>query len=63
MTSTVRLILGIICLCTLYFIPYGIALLRNRENKVMIFVLNFLGFTAILWIIAFFMSLKARDNR
>jgi len=63
MTSTVRLILGIIMLCTIYMIPFGIALLRNRENKLMICILNILGFTMILWIVAFFMSLKARDNR
>ena len=59
-----RIILGIVCCCTLYLIPFGISLLRNRENKLMIFFLNlFGGWTVICWFIAFFMSLKARDDK
>jgi hypothetical protein len=57
------MILGIVCCCTVYLLPFGIALLRDRENKLMIFFLDFFGgVTIVLWVIAFFMALKARDS-
>jgi hypothetical protein len=58
-----RIILGIVTCCTVYLLPFGIALLRNRENKLMIFFVNFFGGLIIIgWFIAFFMSLKARSQ-
>ena len=62
--ALMRTILGVICCCTLYLFPFGIALLRNRENKLMIFFINFIGGAVFIgWVIAFFMSLKSRDQR
>ena len=61
--AAMRIILGIIFCCTLYLLPFGTALLRNRENKVMIFFINlFGGLILIGWFIALFMSLKSRDQ-
>jgi lipopolysaccharide export LptBFGC system permease protein LptF len=59
----IRKITGIICCVSVIFLPFGIAVLRNRENKLLVFFVNLLFPTIIFWIIAFFMSLKARDPR
>ena len=59
----IRIIFGIIFCLSIYLLPFGISLLRNRENKVMLFFINALGGLIIIgWVVAFFMSLKARDN-
>ena len=59
---TFDVIIGIVCCCTIYLLPFGIAILRNRENKAMIFYINlFGGMIVIGWFIALFMSLKARN--
>ena len=48
-----RILLGILFCLTLYFLPFGIALIRNKKAKLAIFALNLLGgWTVILWIIA-----------
>jgi len=63
MSSSLRTILGIILMCTIYLMPFGISLLRDRENKLMIFFVNFFGgMIAIGWFIAFFMALKAKSQ-
>ena len=59
---TFDVIIGIVSCFTIYFLPIGIAILRNRENKAMIFFINLFGGLFIIgWFIAFFMSLKARN--
>ena len=36
-----------------YFLPFGIAIIRERSNKLAIFLLNlFLGWTLIGWVVA-----------
>lgn len=46
------LLVVILCIC-IYFIPFAIALARGHAYKWVIFGLNFFGFTAFLWIVAF----------
>jgi hypothetical protein len=49
----VRIIVGIVLVCSIYFLPTGVALLRNRTNKITILLLNlFGGWTGILWVVA-----------
>ena len=62
-----RTILGIICLCTLYLIPTGIALFRGRTNTLAIFMMNlFLGWALIGWVLALIWAVShdsARERR
>ena len=63
MDASLRKVLGIIFMCTIYLLPFGISLLRDRENKIMIFFINFFGGAILIgWFIAFFMALKARSQ-
>jgi len=46
-------ILGVLLCLTIYFLPTGIAIIRNRSNTGAIFVLDlFLGWTGIGWVVA-----------
>ena len=52
----IDIVLGIICCCTIYLLPTGLALLRNRANNFWLFILNlFCGMFVIPWLIALFM--------
>ena len=56
-----RTIFGIIFCISIYFIPFGFALFRNKHNKLAIFALNlFGGWTGILWIVALVWALTKR---
>ena len=58
---TLRLIAGILCCVTLYLIPFGVALFRNKHNKLAIFALNLLlGWTFIGWVVALIWALTKR---
>jgi hypothetical protein len=62
--KTLRIILGILLCCTLYFIPWGIAIIRVRTNTVAIFCLNFfLGWTLIGWVIALIWAVASDDKK
>lgn len=43
---------------SVYFLPTIIAFRRQHENKVAIFLLNWLAFTLVLWVIALVWSVK-----
>jgi len=56
-----RVIVGILCCVTLYLIPFGVALFRNKHNKLAIFALNLLlGWTFIGWVVALIWALTKR---
>ena len=64
MTGTVRTIIGILLCVTIYFLPFGVALLRNKRNKVSIFLMNLLlGWTFIGWVIALVWGISSRGDR
>jgi hypothetical protein len=64
MTGTVRTIIGILFCVTIYFLPFGVALLRNKRNKVSIFLMNLLlGWTFIGWVIALVWGISSRGDR
>ena len=59
--GTIRGILGGLFCLTLYFIPFGVALFRNKHNKLAIFVLNLLlGWTFLGWVLALIWATTAR---
>lgn len=46
-----------------YFLPTIIAVVRNKKNKLAIFVLNaFLGFTFIFWVLALVWAVLEEDK-
>lgn len=56
------LILGVIGLA-IYFLPTGIAMLRNHPNFMPIFLINFLlGWICVGWIVALVWSVTAIDK-
>jgi Superinfection immunity protein len=58
----VFLIMGLIGLA-FYFLPTGIAMLRNHPNVMPIFLVNFLlGWICVGWIIALVWSVTAIDS-
>ena len=54
-----RTIIAIVLICTLYFIPTGIAMIRGRKNSLAIFALNLFGITVICWVVALVWALKS----
>lgn len=61
-TGSARIIIGVIFCVTLYMLPTGICLLRNRKDTVAIGTLNFfLGWSVIGWVVALVWSLKSQD--
>ena len=53
-----EIVLAIILIATLYMMPAGIAMLRDKNNKLPIFIINvFFGWTLILWVIILAWSL------
>lgn len=66
MSSTVRIIISIILMITVYFLPSGIGLLRRHNNFIPILLVNlFFGITVIGWIIALIWSFTSnvKDKR
>lgn len=60
--KTVRIIFGILLCLSIYLLPTGIALIKNRTNTGSIFILNlFLGWTGIAWVVALMWSV-AQDK-
>jgi cellulose synthase/poly-beta-1,6-N-acetylglucosamine synthase-like glycosyltransferase len=56
------LLLFILILVGFYFLPFIVALLRNKSNTASIFILNFfLGWTFIGWVVALVWAF-AKDN-
>jgi ABC-type sugar transport system permease subunit len=49
----IRIVFGVLLCLSIYFLPTGIALIRNRSNTGAIFVLDlFLGWTLVGWVVA-----------
>jgi len=62
--ATVRLILGIVLLLTLYFIPSGVAVLRHHSNAMPVFLTNlFFGWTGVGWIVVLIWSFSSNVTR
>ena len=60
MGTTVRIIIGIFLMLTLFFIPTGVALIRRHNNFIPILLVNLLlGVTGLGWIIALIWSFTA----
>ena len=60
----VRIVIGILLLPTLYLLPFGVALLRNKRNKLSIFLLNlFLGWSLIAWVVALIWAASPREGQ
>ena len=58
-----RSLVGLLLCCTIYFLPFGLAMLRNKRNKASIFALNvLLGWTFVGWAIAFVWGISARGD-
>ena len=58
-----RILFGLLFCCTVYFLPFGVGLLRNKRNKASIFLLNLLaGWTFIGWLVALVWGVSARGD-
>ena len=58
-----RMFLGVLFCLSIYFIPFGVGLLRNRRAKLALFFVNLIGgWTAIIWIIALIWALIPRTG-
>ena len=58
-----RILLGVLCCLTIYFLPFGIGLIRNKRAKLALFFVNLIGgWTAIIWIIALIWALIPRTG-
>ena len=61
--SSVRMFCGAVVCCTVYFIPFGFALMRNSNNKLSIFLLNLLlGWTLVGWVFALVWAARKRTD-
>ena len=61
---SLRSIIAIVLICTIYLTPTGIAMLRGRKNNVAIFALNlFLGWSIIGWVVALVWALKSDTDK
>ena len=64
-TGSTRQLIGVaICILSFgYLVPFGVALIRNKRNKLSIFALNLLlGWTLGGWVIALVWGLSARGD-
>ena len=43
LTGSNRILIGILFYCTGLLLPFGVALLRNKRNKLAIFAMNVIG--------------------
>jgi len=61
--DVVRTLIGIAFVLSVYMLPTGIAMLRNKHNKMSIFALNlFLGWTFIGWVVALVWGIAPRGD-
>ena len=61
--QTNRIFLGVLLCLTIYFLPFGIGLIRNKRAKLALFFVNLIGgWTAIIWIIALIWALIPRTG-
>ena len=61
--QTNRIFLGVLLCLTIYFLPFGIGLIRNKRAKLALFIVNLIaGWTAIIWIIALIWALMPRTG-
>ena len=61
--QTNRILLGVLFCLTIYFLPFGIGLIRNKRAKLALFFVNLIGgWTAIIWIIALIWALIPRTG-
>ena len=59
-----RMIIGILLILSLYFLPSGIAVLKENDNTTTVVLLNVLiGWTGIVWIICLIMALAGNKTR
>ncbi len=59
-----RMIIGILLILTVYFLPAGVAVLRETDNSTTVILLNVLiGWTGIVWIICLIMALSGNKTR
>lgn len=60
MGTTVRIIIGVLLLLTVFMIPTGVALIRRHNNFIPILLVNLLlGLTVLGWIVALIWSFTA----
>ena len=58
-----RMFLGVLFCLTIYFLPFGVGLIRNKRAKLALFIVNLIaGWTAIIWIIALIWALIPRTG-
>jgi fumarate reductase subunit D len=61
--TTGRILLGLLVCLTGYWLPTGVAIMRDRKNTAAIAMLNtFLGWTLLGWVIALVWAVKAEDT-
>jgi hypothetical protein len=58
-----RMSLAVLFILSIYFLPFGVGLLRNKRAKLALFIVNLIaGWTAIIWIIALIWALIPRTG-
>jgi hypothetical protein len=58
-----RQVFGVLFCLSIYFIPFGVGLLRDRRAKLALFFVNLIGgWTAIIWVIALIWALIPRSG-
>lgn len=58
-----RMSLAVLFILSIYFLPLGVGLLRNKRAKLALFIVNLIaGWTAIIWIIALIWALIPRTG-
>ena len=58
-----REVVGLVFILTIYMLPTGIAMLRNKRNKLSIFSLNLLlGWTLVGWVVALVWGVSHRGD-
>ena len=58
-----RMSLAVLFILSIYFLPFGVGLLRNKRAKLALFLVNLIaGWTAIIWIIALIWALIPRTG-
>ena len=58
-----RILLAIVLIISIYFLPTGVAVARNRSNTLPIFLVNFFfGILLIGWVIALIWAVAKDDS-
>jgi ABC-type sugar transport system permease subunit len=62
--KVIRVIVGIVFCLTIYLLPAGVAILRNRKNTGAIFTVDlFLGWTLVGWVVALAWAVATEDSK